>query len=311
MNRHVLYLAGCVAGAATLVSAPWRLAHAEETMDMLNDVWTSDGCGHVDAKVPAGGPLAGSLVLQLNDFSLQASRPASPPSPRVCKIRARVRVPARMAMRPVQAFVDGEVATSENGTAWVALEYAWRDWMVRADRWFGGDVLDAFVLPTEMAPDDAMTVCSNSDTETELTGRIELQASRGGPDLRNSDIAVSNTEASVRWIWSWSECDPGPLVGRRFRSRYQNPSGQWIHGTTVLDGATGWYRTNSGERGELFDITYEHNAEVARGRWRFQNGAEGWFEFVASAQGDSFDGSWGYGSRTGASRRGRWRGEAQ
>jgi hypothetical protein len=99
-----------------------------------------------------------------------------------------------------------------------------------------------------------------------------------------------------------------PWRGKRFRSEYTSPNGQWVKGTTEIHGENGSYRSSAGQQGSLHGIRYRDNGTVAEGYWRFNHGGTGWFSFTLSADGRSFHGSWGDGNHIGQHQKGSWKG---
>lgn len=100
-----------------------------------------------------------------------------------------------------------------------------------------------------------------------------------------------------------------PWHGKKFRSEYTTPNGQWVKGSTELNGDSGSYQTSSGQRGSFHSVTYRDNGSIAEGYWRFSNGGSGWFSFALNSDGLSFHGSWGDGNSIGRQQKGSWKGQ--
>jgi len=97
--------------------------------------------------------------------------------------------------------------------------------------------------------------------------------------------------------------------GKKFRSEYTSPNGQWVKGTTELNGESGSYQAASGQSGSFYSVTYRDNGSVAEGYWRFSNGGTGWFSFTLNADRRSFSGNWGDGTSIGQQQKGPWKGQ--
>lgn len=100
-----------------------------------------------------------------------------------------------------------------------------------------------------------------------------------------------------------------PWHGKKFRSEYTTPNGQWVKGTTELNGDKGSYQTSSGQSGSFYSVSYRDNGSVAEGYWRFSNGGSGWFSFTLNGDGRSFHGNWGDGNTIGQQQKGSWKGQ--
>ncbi|HET9235856.1 MAG TPA: hypothetical protein VFO10_01315 [Oligoflexus sp.] len=100
-----------------------------------------------------------------------------------------------------------------------------------------------------------------------------------------------------------------PWHGKKFRSEYSTPNGQWVKGSTELNGDNGSYQTSSGQSGSFYSVTYRDNGSIAEGYWRFSNGGTGWFSFTLNADGRSFHGNWGDGTSIGQLQKGSWKGQ--
>lgn len=271
-------------------------------------------CGPSHASVPTIGEFSGSLVLQLDDFTVEASGDANP-APRTCSVHAAITLPPGMSLRPVAALADGEVSTSEHGAAEVDIAYSWgpdTDDTRTANQSFNAGVLAPFLLRTAEFEDTYWSPCPGDprapwpNTVINLDGTLQIRASRGPNDARASDISIFNSEAQgLRWIWEWGACG---FNHKTFRSRYTTPAGAWVSGTTTLVGNHGTYTTDGGPGGTFTGVTYDDGGRTARGLWRFQDGSTGWFVFHLAADATSFEGTWGFGATPGHDQRGQWRG---
>ena len=79
---------------------------------------TSQGCGSVNHMLSNG-----SLVLEFPDLDVESIHGL--PQSRSCNVIAEISIPKGEKFRPIQAFVDGEVVTSEMGSASIYFSYSW------------------------------------------------------------------------------------------------------------------------------------------------------------------------------------------
>lgn len=88
------------------------------------------------------------------------------------------------------------------------------------------------------------------------------------------------------------------LRNSQWHTTYTTPQGQKVGTRLTLRGDRGRYVTRSGAQGTLYSIRYASEGdgrnvpryEVARGRWKFENGARGTFKLYV--RGDAFYGMW-------------------
>ncbi|MEJ2418724.1 MAG: hypothetical protein P8Y45_17690 [Exilibacterium sp.] len=271
------------------------------------DLLSSDDCGYLTAEVPDSGPNMRSLVLRFQDFGVITTN--STYVERKCELDVYVTVPRGMRFRPSAALADGEVSTSEKGSAYIALSYSWAGDSVNTEKWFERNILDTFLARAIRGGGWMYSACENRDSVHHVGGSFLISAYRDKRDANDSDIALFNAEQqnklTSRWIWEWEHCNP--WLNHDYKSRYTNPNGQWVNGSTSLLGDKGTYSTDGGASGELYNVQYSTDYSVAQGYWRFQNGSTGWFQFVLSDEtGTEFSGIWGTGDRIGISTKGKW-----
>lgn len=132
----------------------------------------------------------------------------------------------------------------------------------------------------------------------------------------NAASASSQLEVQVRrsegiYLSYWVKLENGSTTsaweGKNFRSQYKS-GGNWVQGTTVLNGSNGWYQLDQGKGGQLYQISYRDQGQVAEGLWRFHNGSIGWFSFRLNGDRRSFSGEWGMGTQIGQNAQGPWKG---
>ncbi len=310
MNRirilfGIVVSVGVFAGSA-LADAPRPIVEVGRDVSIT----TSADCGNVQARVPALGPDRNSLVLAFDNFVTE-STPETSSATKTCNLSASINVPPGMTMRPVRAFADGLVSTSETGSANVAFRYCVRDLggPDEVSESFGPNTDGALQVVTTEYPEQWWSPCESGTSTTYIfDGYIRVNASHQPGDDRGSNVKIANSEAqTVRWIWDWGSCS---FNQKRFKSQYTSPTGAWVHGYTQLSGSSGEYQPNGSQaKGVLRDVRYEDNGHVAKGYWEYQ-GSRGWFIFRSFTPGDtSFSGDWGYGETIGSDRRGYWNGQ--
>lgn len=271
-------------------------------------VTTSEQCSQARYSV-----VNGSLVLQFDDLQVESNEAL--PNRRDCHIQVdNIRVPAGKMFRPVQAFVDGEVFTSENGCGIVTMDYTWMGETIQGRADFDKGILSGenFLVETAYADWWSYTPCSHQDQYASMSGNIIIEVSQGWYDKYTSSLLLANSEVQSKavWDWQWQDCPVpvNPWNAYKFRSRYTNREGRWVRGYTELDGESGRYDLDNGSYGVFREVTYSADYKTAQGLWTFQNGVEGWFEFRLGLEQDSFEGRWGYGSDVGESPQGLWKG---
>lgn len=133
----------------------------------------------------------------------------------------------------------------------------------------------------------------------------------------NAASASAQVEVQVRrsagiygsyWVQLASPAGTSAWDNKNFRSQYKS-GGQWVKGTTILNGSNGRYQLDQGKGGQLYQITYRDQGQVAEGLWRFDNGSIGWFSFRLNGDQRSFNGDWGMGTQIGQNKQGPWEGK--
>ena len=208
------------------------------------------------------GPLTSQIVnesLVLRFDQLEADSNDQQFNEKNCEIHAEIKVPKGIKFRPTRAFADGEVFTSEQGSAEVRLTYSWMGMDESTDQYFGsgGSNGDIFSLTTAMRSDWMYSECQEEDQWVSMGGEFDLSAFQRPTDELTSNIALFNAEGSFesKWDWDFQACD-NPWQGLTFRSRYTNPNGKWIRGTTAIDSQEGFYQTDSGSHGKFMEVKY-------------------------------------------------------
>ncbi|MFW7381548.1 MAG: hypothetical protein ACOH5I_22260 [Oligoflexus sp.] len=282
----------------------WDL-QASENLNVIS----SPECGNLRSRI-----VNGSLAIEFDDFSVETNHDFF--AAKTCSIRVeQIKVPKGKQFRPVRAYVDGEIFTSECGAGLVELNYSWMDETIEARQEFKENILDGqnFLVETGAADWWAFTECSQEDQYVAMEGSFHIAAESFPNDLFSSSIQLANHEAQsgAYWEWEWQDCPPAPVnpwLGKKFRSRYTNHLNQWLVGYTELEEDTGNYHLDNGNRGIFYDVSYHDEGRTAQGLWRFQNGTTGWFRFIIGLDEDEFEGVWGYGTTIGELTRGRWKG---
>ncbi len=154
----------------------------------------------------------------------------------------------------------------------------------------GDEIVKVGSRPTPYVADFYQAVNAAS-----ASSQLEVQVRRSEGLYVSYWVQLGNAQTTAAWN------------GKNFRSQYKS-GGQWIKGTTVLNGSNGFYRLDKGQGGQFYQVSYRDQGRVAEGLWRFDNGTIGWFRFTLGSDQRGFSGEWGFGTTIGREARGPWTG---
>lgn len=261
-----------------------------------------EGCGDLDAFLEYFGPQRGEVheSLRLDFYELELNSESARRRMR-CVVEARIRVPAGKQFRVHAGTLEGfaDMASGHSGKARFRYELQETGNRAVGEIGFRAGRFQDF---SESVPvrGSRFTECGSRAQVVTLRGVVSAELFGRGHGYSKIRVEGSNQNYGVGWDWRWRKCDHGGGGGGSshgfqggFETSYRAYNGRTYAADLYLNGSQGYYDSEAGFRGQLYNVTYSNGGRLAQGNWAAA-GSSGWFQFrMVDARAGRFRGSWG------------------
>ena len=113
------------------------------------------------------------------------------------------------------------------------------------------------------------------------------------PELSFIEVDEGEQEYNLSWDWQWKKCEDDNYYNKKFDSYYKAYNGRNYKAEIEFKGSKGTYKSDAGFTGKFYNVKYERDGTVAKGKWEAK-GKHGWFEFrITDKKSGRFEGEWG------------------